>query len=135
MAMRTRSSRATSNCLPGRVRATMRRFTWSTWKLSTPITVGASSSSGRSVSSWNASSPTLRSRSLAWATSTPTGRGTSTTARAQSRDRLVTPTIWPLPTVTTSPVRVRRRVVCRPTSSIVPVAPSKPAAEMWTRSP
>lgn len=34
-ATRTRSLRPTSSCLPGRVRATIRRFTWPTSKLST----------------------------------------------------------------------------------------------------
>ena len=45
----TRSCRPTSNCLPGSVRATMRRVTVSTSMLSTPITVGASSSNSPST--------------------------------------------------------------------------------------
>ncbi|SHX05556.1 Uncharacterised protein [Mycobacteroides abscessus subsp. abscessus] len=40
-----RRRRPTSNCLPGRVRATMRTLTRSTSMLSTPISDGASSSS------------------------------------------------------------------------------------------
>ena len=55
--MRCRRSRLTSNCLPGNVRATIRMLSVSTSMLSTPMTVGASSSSGRRSSS----SPTGRS--------------------------------------------------------------------------
>src|SRR5207302_892496 len=50
-ATRARSSRPTSNCFPGCVRATIRMDSWSISRASTPITEGGSSSNGRSFGS------------------------------------------------------------------------------------
>ena len=59
---------------------------------------------------------------MTWFTSVVAGTGTSTTARAQSRDRLTTLTIWPFGTVTTSPLAERTRVTRSVTSSTAPLA-------------
>ena len=126
---RARRSRPTSNCLPGSVRATIRTLTWSRSRLSTPMTLGGSSSSGRRAGSRKASRPTSRRISLTRLTSTLVGIGTSTTARAQSRDRLTTLAMAPLGTVTTSPLEERIRVTRRVTSSTVPVAGSACAGD------
>ena len=58
------------------------------------------------------------------------------TARAQSRDKLVTWTIWPLGVVMTSPLTDRIRVTRRVTSSTVPVTCcDTPDTAMRTTSP
>jgi hypothetical protein len=103
-ATRGRSSRPTSNCMPGGVRATMRTEKVSTSILSTPVTVGGSRVTCRRRSSVQASWPTCRSMPVTRLTSTADGTGPSMTALAQSRDRLVTWTIWPLGVVMTSPL-------------------------------
>ena len=59
-----RSRRLTSNCLPGSVRATMRRFTVSFSMLSTPISCGSSSSRSGSPSILMAVAATSRKASL-----------------------------------------------------------------------
>ena len=89
----TRSRRPTSNCLPGSVRATIRRFTVSSSMLSTPITCGASSSSFRRLSSFIAVSLTPCNTSSTLVRSALVGTGMSMTARAQSFDRFIVLTI------------------------------------------
>ena len=84
------------------------------------MTLGSSSSSLRSAASRKACRPTSRRISLTWLTSVVVGTGTSTTARAQSRDRFMTLTIWPFGIVTTSPFAERMRVIRSVTSSTVP---------------
>ena len=118
----TRIRRPTSNCLPGSVRATIRRLTVSSSMLSTPISCGASNSSS---SAPDPPSPSRRrpcSTSLTWLRSADVGTGMSMTARAQSLDRFTVLTIWPLGMVNISPSVERSLVTRSVTSSTVPSA-------------
>ena len=130
-----RSRRPTSNCLPGRVRATIRRLTVLSSMLSTPISCGGSSS--RSLEAWILGSgfaPSCRT-SLTTLRSAELGTGMSTTARAQSLDRLSVFMIWPLGMVYISPSWVRSFVTRRVTSTTVPIASLLEPRVSCTRSP
>ena len=131
----TRSCLPASNCLPGSVRATTRRVTVSSSMLSTPMTVGASSSNSPSNGLSIACSHSWCKTSLTRFRSAVVDTGTSTTARAQSFDRLTVLTIWPLGTVKTSPSEERSLVTRSVTSSTVPRASGTPAMVNSTRSP
>src|SRR6185312_873054 len=132
---RTRSCRPTSNCLPGRVRATSCRVTVSTSMLSTPMTVGASNSNSPSTGSSIARSHSWCKTSLTRLRSALVDTGMSTTARAQSLDRLTTLTICPLGMVNTSPSGERSRVTRNVTFSTVPLASVAETTVRVTRSP
>ena len=104
--------------------------------LSTPITCGASSSSFRRLSSSIAVSLTPCSTSSTLVRSALVGTGMSITARAQSLDRFIVLTIWPLGMVNTSPSVDRSLVTRSVTSSTVPSAgAAMPATVSATRSP